>query len=142
MILQSVIRAHLRRDDNLARLVRALALPFPANVIAEVLGEKALSQGHIDILIKEAVPFGGAKKVVMEVKRETAAEKDLAQIERYVHEIGRECVGAVLVAKAFRKNVLARASETGVRLVGYSVDGWKTPLSYETLVNAIRLRPV
>jgi RecB family endonuclease NucS len=119
--------------------VQTLGLPFPTKRPAEVLGEKALSQGHIDILVKEAIPFGVANKIVIEVKRDVGAEGDVTQLKRYVAELGNECAGAVLVAKRFRKNVVTAAKNAGIVLVNYRIEQWQSPLSYSEIADAIHL---
>jgi hypothetical protein len=42
----------------------------------EVLGEKALSEGHVDILIKDRVPIVQARKIAIEVKLQKAQRND------------------------------------------------------------------
>src|SRR5712692_9263783 len=52
-ILQSAIRRHLMHEDNLRALVGQLNLEGVEASPLEILGEKALTQGHIDLLLKE-----------------------------------------------------------------------------------------
>ena len=61
-ILQTAIRRHLMDVDNLRVFLERLDLePDLANAL-EILGEKALPQGHIDLLIKQRVPLGTSSK--------------------------------------------------------------------------------
>ena len=71
----------------------------------EVLSEKALPQGHVDLLLKEAIPFGTSKQIVIEVKTNKATIKDLDQIKSYMEEIGNDCVGRILIARDFNKKI-------------------------------------
>ena len=72
----------------------------------EVLGEKALAEGHIDILIKEATPMGLARKIIIEVKTGMAKAQDVSQLSMYLDEMGNECLMGVLIARDFSKKVL------------------------------------
>src|SRR5438132_3825025 len=65
----------------------------------EVLGEKAFPEGHVDLLIKEAVRKGISRKVVLEVKAGAATRKNIEQIRYYMQVLGEECVGGVLIAR-------------------------------------------
>ena len=67
----------------------------------EVLGEKAFPEGHVDLLIKEAVRKGISRKVVLEVKAGAATRKNIEQIRYYMQVLGEECVGGVLIARSF-----------------------------------------
>lgn len=72
----------------------------------EILGEKELPEGHIDILIKEHSPRGYCKKIIVEVKKGVLQTKDIRQIEKYINELGGECVKGVLVANDASKKLL------------------------------------
>ncbi|MCX8022547.1 MAG: endonuclease NucS [Syntrophorhabdaceae bacterium] len=106
-ILQTIIRQWLSEKRNLQILFdyynhknKLQAKDF------EVLGEKALPEGHVDILIKDAVPTGFSRKIVIETKLNKALIKDIAQIKSYIEELGDECIGGFLIAKDFPKKAL------------------------------------
>jgi len=82
----------------------------------EVLGEKAIPQGHIDLLIKEAIPRGISQKIIIEVKTGNATEKDFEQLKSYVDEIGKECITGILIASDFSKKATKRYRETLIPL--------------------------
>ena len=63
-------------------------------------------------MLKEAVPLGTSKQIVIEVKTNKAALKDLNQIKSYIDEIGNDCVGGILIAKDFNKKVINNAIPT------------------------------
>jgi len=62
----------------------------------EVLSEKAFPHGHVDILIKDAMPIGFSKKIIVEVKLGSATKKDFEQLKSYMKEIGRDVSPACL----------------------------------------------
>lgn len=103
LILQSLIR----------RKIRSLLLPKILGYFGveeeptrfEVLGEKALSEGFVDIFIKLKHPTVLNKYIVVEVKTKDAYNKDIKQLEKYLEELGKEAVGGVLIARDFPKKM-------------------------------------
>jgi len=87
----------------------------------EVLGEKALAEGHIDILIKEAVPIGLARKIIIEVKTGLAKLQDVSQLGMYLDEMGSECLGGVFIAKDFSKKILQEARRRKISTFVYKL---------------------
>jgi len=63
----------------------------------EVLGEKALPEGYVDIFIKLKHPTGSNKYLLVEVKTGRAQRKDIDQLRDYMRELGSEVVGGVLI---------------------------------------------
>ena len=68
MVLQAAIRQFYSEDSNMHSLLNLISVYDLDVKRLEVLGEKALPEGHVDILIKEAIPIGLSKKIVLEVK--------------------------------------------------------------------------
>ena len=120
-VLQTAIRRHLLDNANLAELLEHLNLRTLQADAVEVLGEKALPQGYIDILLKERVPLGAAPKVPMEVKLGRAQLKDVLQLRDYMDELMGECLCGVLVAAEFGKKAAPLAIESGIKLVRYAL---------------------
>jgi|Deesub1362A_J573_1020465.scaffolds.fasta_scaffold11041_3 RecB family endonuclease NucS len=90
----------------------------------------------MDILIKEAVPIGMAKKIVVEVKLGRASKASVDQLKSYMAELGEECVAGVLIAES-----VPRIREEGVHLFRYEfgeVD-LKQPQSFNTLLAHIQI---
>jgi|Deesub1362A_J573_1020465.scaffolds.fasta_scaffold02719_4 hypothetical protein len=81
VILQSVIRQYLSVDINLKQFIDQLDLNLPLKGDLEVLGEKALAEGHIDLLVKEAIPVGFSKKMIIEVKTSSGTIGDVTQVK-------------------------------------------------------------
>jgi RecB family endonuclease NucS len=87
----------------------------------EVLGEKALSEGHVDILIKDRVPIVQARKIAIEVKLHKAQRNELMQLRKYMNELGEECLLGVLIAESFPRRFINEAEKYNIRLVRYKL---------------------
>lgn len=94
-ILQSLIRQHLSHNANLQALFNLSGLNNLQAKDFEVLGEKALPEGHIDILIKDSIPTGFSRTIIVEVKLKKAHPQDIVQLKNYVNELGNECAGGI-----------------------------------------------
>lgn len=121
LILQSLIRRWLSRDSNLQALLDCAGLNSLQAKDFEVLGEKALPEGHIDILIKDRIPTGYSRKIILEVKTGAATPRDVAQLRNYMNELGQECVAGMLVCRAFSRKVRSEAENNGVGCAAYSI---------------------
>jgi hypothetical protein len=139
VILQAAIRQRLHETENLAQFLSKLQIGGEAGEY-EVLGEKALSQGHVDILIKDRVPIARARKLVVEVKRGKDRSPDLLQVRNYMDEFGKECVGGVLIADGFPKRVVRDSPALGIRLFRHSMAApWTSPITFDDLKERLRL---
>ena len=121
-ILQTAIRRYLQQEEKLASFLGGLKLLTHPTEALEVLGEKALPQGHIDLLIKLRTPLGSALKIPIEVKLNAAQAKDVLQLRDYEQELGGDCPGTILIAAEFNKRTIAKARSFGMRLVRYSLN--------------------
>ena len=120
IILQAVMRKYLKDQRNQASFLNDLGINMdPAQL--EVLGEKALQEGIVDILIKETTSVPSSKKVAIEVKSNRATMKDFDQIGAYVNTLGKECLRGVLIARDFQKKVIAKAKNSNISLVRFSL---------------------
>ncbi len=109
----------------------------------EILGEKALTQGHIDLLVKQRVPIGSAVKLPIEVKTKRAQPEDLAQLRAYMDELLDECPLGVLVAADFNKNVVREAKGLGIGLVRYALNSdLKKAPTFEEIWKGLTLQVV
>jgi len=114
-ILQSLIRQHLSVNNNLKNfLFSAGLISFKAEDF-EVLGEKALSEGYIDILIKDRMPVGYSMKIILEIKTGNAKYKDIEQVQNYIREMGPECIAGVLIAQKFSKKLKEECESIGIK---------------------------
>ena len=143
MILQSAIRRHLTSQDNLQTLLTQIGLSEVHASTLEILGEKALAEGHIDLLLKERIPLGSALKIPIEVKTKGATAKDVRQLRGYMAELHGECPAAMLVAEDFGKKAITEASDNRIRLVRYEL---KTDLkgkpAFEEIYKSLSLNPI
>ena len=121
-ILQSLIRQHLSLDTHLQAFFNSSSLNNLQAKDFEALGEKALPEGHIDILIKDCIPAGYTRKIIIEVKTGKAKPQDVAQLATYVSEMGEECVLGVLIARDFPKKVQQESGNKGIKCFIYSFD--------------------
>jgi hypothetical protein len=121
-ILQSAIRRHLMSETNLQMLLSRVRIQEIRASELEILGEKALPQGHIDLLLKRRVPLGSGLKIPIEVKTKKAQPKDLDQLHSYMDELRGECPTGILIASDFNKSIIGRAMDANIRLVGYALN--------------------
>jgi hypothetical protein len=143
IILQATIRQHLVNKSNLAAFLNLVGVNTLQPAQLEVLGEKAVPEGHIDILIKESVPIGLARKVIVEVKLRRGQESDLAQLADYMNEFGNECITGVLIAESFSRAVIAEAGNQGIKLVRYRVKlDWSMPRTFDEIRQSLQLEAV
>ncbi len=119
-ILQSLIRQHLSLNKNLQTFFDSCGLNDLQAKDFEVLGEKALPEGHIDILIKDRTPAGYNRKIVIEVKTGNARSQDIVQLGDYVSEIGKECVLGILIARNFPKKLQRESDNRGIKCFMYA----------------------
>lgn len=135
IILQSLLRQYLSQKENLKELFQNLDLNFNPDEF-EILGEKALPEGHLDILIKDSNPVGRSRKIVIEVKLNNVSEKDITQLREYVKGLGEECIAGVMIsAKVSRKLITP-----DIHFFGYSFDvDLKKPCTFKELFDSISI---
>jgi len=121
VILQAAIRQHLSEQENLGAFLHQIGLENLDADKLEVLGEKALAEGHIDILIKEATPMGLARKIIIEVKTGSAKLQDVNQLNTYLEEMSSECLAGVLVARDFSRKTLQEVKRTKIQTFIYEL---------------------
>ena len=141
IILQAAIRQHLSEEQNLDAFLRQIGIETLDTSKLEVLGEKALAEGHIDILIKEAIPIGLARKIIIEVKTGLAKPQDINQLSMYLDEMGNECLAGVLIARDFSKKILQEAKRQGISTFVYRLDMIESgiPVSFNELKEELQL---
>ncbi|WP_346765909.1 hypothetical protein [Thermococcus sp. 9N3] len=139
VLLQSLLRKAIERNflDGLLETFKIDRNPEDF----EVLGEKALPSGHVDLLIKPKHPLGRAPRILVEVKLGSAGKEDLKQLKAYIKESGPETVGGVLIAKSFKKNI---EEEPDIKFWSYGFGNItrEATYTYEELFGKIRLEEV
>ena len=122
LFLQSIIKHHLSIKLNIAKFLEDINFKEAVDLNLEVLSERALTQGLIDVLLKESVPIGTSKQIVIEIKTNKASLKDINQVLAYVKEIGNECLGGAIIAKDFQKKVFP--NNTKIKLIKYNFENY------------------
>jgi len=142
-ILQSAIRRHLSVETNLnALLSRFASIRLKAESL-EVLGEKALTQGHIDLLVKERTPKGVSSKIPIEVKTKAAKPEDVLQVRGYVDELMGEAPVSMLIAAEFGRKTAEMAGQNKVSLVRYKLNAnLQTALTFEEIWQGLSLEVI
>jgi len=139
LFLQSLVRKVLSRPDVLRSILGRFGIEAEPEGF-EVLGEKALPEGHVDLLIKSRHPAAVAEKIVVEVKTGWLAARDQDQLLGYMAELGPECKGGVLVGKGFPARMRA-AKPPNVMLLQYRFEDINEAgaYAYEQLLQRLRL---
>ncbi len=114
-ILQSLVRQWLSQNTNKQMLFDSSGLNNLQAKEFEVLGEKALPEGHVDILIKDCMPAGYSRKIIVEVKLGKAQPQNIIQLSKYMSEVGGECIGGILVAQELSRKILQQAESNGIK---------------------------
>lgn len=137
IILHSLIRQHLSKNDKLDDFFGILRFKGFAPEDFEILTEKALPRGYVDLLIKDSKPMGRSRIIAVEVKLSRAEMKDVKQLRGYIEELGEECVAGVIIAEKISK----RISSPDVHFMKYEFGGidLKEPHTFEELLSAIRI---
>lgn len=128
LILQSLIRHYLSKDEYQYQFLQKINMR--GSIEFEVLGEKALSEGHIDILLKEKEPKGRCYKIIIEVKTDKASKEHISQLKRYIKEIGDECIDGVIIAAQFSRSVFEYARNNNIFCFSYSFENLNRDLKY------------
>ena len=118
-IVQTLSRHFLSDRTNLQSVFASIGMNGFVPTAFEALGEKALPEGHVDILVKESTPKGLSRKIVVEVKSGSARTRDVDQLSSYMDEIGKECLAGLLVASKFSKRTLLSASIRRIQPFAY-----------------------
>jgi hypothetical protein len=141
IILQAAIRQYLSEVKNLATFINQIEVDTLDTHKLDVLGEKALSEGHIDIMIKEAVPIGLARKIIIEIKTGLAKLQDVSQLSAYMDELGNECISGILIAKDFSKKVLQEAQSKRIHVFSYRLGIMenRAPVTFNELKKDLQL---
>ena len=141
LILQSLIKRFLlsNRGGILNAILEYFKIKEPYYMF-EVLGEKALPEGYVDIFIKNKHPKAFSEELVVEVKTGKIGKTDIEQLQSYIKELGSECKGGILVGKAFPKNVIEFHPEN-IQLIRHEFSNidLNSFYTYEELFNILKL---
>lgn len=104
-ILHVLLRRRLSTSRGLAEFVELTGFEQLLETNIEVLGERALPEGHLDILVKDAEPVGSSLKLPIEVKLNRCDDSDLDQLRGYMKQLQPECPGGVLLAETIPRRL-------------------------------------
>lgn len=142
LILQSLVRKKIR-NEKLKIILESFKVDIPPDYF-EVLGEKALPEGFVDVFIKIKHPTGNNLYFLVEVKTGKAKLSEATQLEAYMKELGNECKGGVLIAKDFPKTLSQYCESKNILLIKYyfgNPDDQKE-YTYEELLESLKLEIV
>lgn len=140
--VHSVLRIHLSHQEILRDFLEELNIhSFDGQW--EVLGERALERGYVDLLIKEAMPQGEVQQVVIEVKSRNATSKDVTQLLLYMDEIGKECVAGAIIASKIPKKLTCEDFGQRIHFWEYGFKmGFDKPRTFEELCSAVYIEKI
>lgn len=142
LLLQSLIRRRLKDPAILSEFLSSIGFQkFANDGPVEILGEKALPEGGlIDILLRKAHSVGTTSQIVIEVKLGSAGAKDEAQIGRYLHSLGTECEGGIIICRKGPR----QTGNRNVRYVEYDLRGLdlRVPNRLVDFESHLRLEPL
>jgi len=140
-ILHVVLRRRLSRPDGLEEFVELTEFTELLERDMEILGERALPEGHLDLVLKDAKPVGDSVQLPIEVKLNRCDESDLAQLRGYIEQLKPECPGGVLLAETIPREF---DTPDDVALVRAQFDGLDmgTPRTLEAMRDALTLQHV
>jgi len=136
LILQSLVRKKLR-GSIFSEILDYLGIDNKPDEF-EILGEKALPEGFVDIFIKLKHPAGRNKYILVEVKTGKAQRKDMNQLKNYLGEFSDEAIGGVLIAKDFPKRLPEESKVLPVKY-NFSQLNEDSEYTYKELLNLLRL---
>jgi len=141
LILQSMIRHYLSEIGKLQDFFHKVGLHDLKASDFEVLGEKALPEGHVDMLIKDSRPIGISRKIIIEVKTSRVTAKDVKQLKNYMNEIGDECMAGILIGRQSSTKTLREATNGKITICSYSFEDVHkdSETSFEELMSKLHI---
>ncbi len=142
LILQALIRKNLQKMSIFTEILDHFSISYEAREF-EILGEKALPEGFVDIFIKLKHPQASNIYLLAEVKTGRAQRKDILQLSKYIQEFGEEGKGGILIAKEFSKGFLKSVPNNIVCVKYFFEDiNLDEEYSYDELSNILKLEVV
>lgn len=120
LILQALIRKKLKLG-YLNQLLKELELPYSFSDF-DVIGEKALPEGYVDLFLKQRHPVGTDSYILIEIKTRKASKKDFEQLQKYLGYVEEEAKAAILIARDFPKSLKDYISSPLIKAYRYSFD--------------------
>lgn len=140
LLLQSMVRKKLKEKRILKNVIEDFDIENSPDEF-EVLGEKALPEGYVDIFIKLRLPLATNKYILVEVKTGRVHKKDFEQLRGYISEFGNEAVGGVIIGRDYPKKMPEHAGILPLKYNFKSLDKEKS-YTYEDLFSNLKLEIV
>jgi len=135
LILQSLLRKKL--NEKIDEILNYFNLNNKPQDF-EILGEKALPEGFVDIFIKLKHPQTSNIYLLVEVKTRKASTKDFQQLQNYICEFGNECKGGILIAKDFPRRINIPNNIMAMKYLFENIDH-ESEYAFEELFNMLNL---
>lgn len=139
--LHALLRKYLSDNTQSTEFLRMTGFTGLLDQDIEILGERALPEGHVDLLIRDAKPVGNATNIPVEVKLNRCSDEDLDQLRGYIRQLQPECPGGILLAETIPRDFDV---PDDVALVRASFDGidMGTPQPIDKMLSALQLTSV
>lgn len=98
-ILHVLLREYLERSAGSDEFAQMTGFTELSDRDVEILGERALPEGHLDLLVKDARPVGDSIQLPIEVKLNRCSDDDVEQLTEYIEQLHPESPGGVLIAE-------------------------------------------
>lgn len=139
--LHALLRKHLAGDKQMSEFAEMTGFQEIDDRDVEILGERALPEGHVDLLIRDVEPVGETLNVPIEVKLNRCSDDDLVQLEAYIEQLEPECPGGILLAETIPRNFSPPENISLIRASFSDID-MGTPQSFSDMLSALELTPV
>jgi hypothetical protein len=140
-VLHALVRHRLGNEGEMEEFAEMTGLGFLEDSETEVLGERALPEGHLDLLVKEKEPTGTSHSVPIEVKLNRCTQEDMDQLRGYMEQLAPECMGGVLLAETFPRSLDVPSDVSLVRARFNGID-MSEPQTLEQMAEALELAAV
>lgn len=140
-ILHVLLRRRLSDPVKLAEFVEMTGYTEFLDREVEVLGERALPEGHLDLMLKDANPVGESLQLPIEVKLNRCNDSHLEQLRGYIDQLKPECPGGILLAETIPRNFDVPEDVSLIRAEFDGIDMGE-PQTLATMENALSLQSV
>lgn len=140
-LLHVLLRRRFSTPEGLSEFVDLTGFDALDGRNVEVLGERALPEGHLDLLLKDAEPVGSSVQLPIEVKLNRCNDDHLAQLRGYVEQLGSECPGGVLLAETIPRDFDVPDDVSLLRSTFEGIDMGE-PRTLAEMADALALEPV
>lgn len=139
--LHALLRKHLADEAVMSEFAEQTGFTELLDRDVEILGERALPEGHVDLLIRDSEPVGRATNIPIEVKLNRCSEEDLKQLAGYIEQLEPESPGGILLAETIPREFETPENVVTVRASFEGID-MGNPQPFEDMLEALQLTTV